>query len=127
MHLCQMIAPQEKANPRGDACGEPPLVPGLLAFLAGDLDEPVDECRLVDVDVRLGACGEWKTKLVAHYPGDRVDQLGLARTLAERRRLTAEPNLVFTVRARRAPRRPRQGQRRESRRDPGPTGEGHGR
>src|SRR2546429_5954087 len=127
MHLCQMIAPQEKARPRGDARSEPPFVPRLLALLARDLDEPIHECRLVDVDVRLDARREGKTKLVAHNPADRVDELAVARTLAERRRLTAEPNLVFTVRGRRALRRPCQRQRRESRRDPGPTGEGHGR
>ena len=87
MHLCQMIAPQEKARPRGDARSEPPFVPRLLALLARDLDEPIHECRLVDVDVRLDARREWKTKLVAHYPGDRVDKLGVARTLAEDERV----------------------------------------
>ena len=109
MHTCQMIAPQENAGPRGGAGSEATLVPGLLALLAGDLDEPVDECRLVDVDVRLGAHREGKIKLVAHRPGDRVDQVGVTRALAERRRLSDEPNLVFPIRTRRARRRPCQG------------------
>src|SRR3989442_2793026 len=95
--LSTEVTPQRGCSARGDA----PLVPGLLALLAGNLDEPVDECRLVDVDVRLGAHREGKTKLVAHRPGDRVDQFGITRLLAERGRLSAEPNLVFTVRTRR--------------------------
>src|SRR5947208_9527350 len=106
MHACEAIAPQEQANPRGDAPGEAPLIPGVLARLVGDLDEPVDECRLVDVDVRLGAHREGKIKLVAHHPGDRVDQVGVTRALAERRRLSDEPNLVFPIRTRSARRPP---------------------
>src|SRR3989441_12961076 len=109
MHACQMIAPQEKANPRGDARGEATLVPGLLALLAGVLDEPVDECRLVDVDVRLGPQREGKIKLVAHRPGARVDQVGVPRALAGRRPLSDDPNLVSPIRTRRAWRRPCQG------------------
>jgi len=58
MHVCQAIAAQEDADPRGDAGRDPPLVPGFLARFTGDADEPVDERRLVDVDIRFGDSGE---------------------------------------------------------------------
>src|SRR5712691_7728961 len=93
-----------------------PLSHASSRFSPAIWTSPSTSVAFVDVDVRLDARRKGKTKLVAHDPGNRVDQLSLARTRAERRRLTAEPNLVFAVWGRRAPRRPSQRQRRESRR-----------
>src|SRR5438876_5657579 len=100
MHPGHVITAQEDAVARGHAGGVAPPVPRLVALLAPARDEPVTQRRVVDVDVGLRHRGEREVELVVHQPRDGVDQLGIARARAERRRrLAGELDVVFPIRA----------------------------
>src|SRR5207249_11591640 len=97
VHPGQDVATQEEASARGDA-ERIATVPRIVGLVSRDLDEPVDERRLVDVDVGLNVRWERQIEPVAHQPGDRVDELAVTRARAERRhRWSIKSDLVLSV------------------------------